>query len=370
MVALAGSPNSHRGTARPARGFSGGPSSRKSNPHRGLYGQKRGFTEGDHYIDELISYTRTKPGKASERFYAHANHLYSVAAITDAAGQVVERSKYDAHGKRTLTNSVGATLAKSAVGNDTGFTGRLDDIETGLMHFRGRKYSTSQGRFIARDRYGYVDGWQLYRGYFVPYGLDPSGYVCCYIGNGKYADRECCPDYAKSPGSCGENGNPPPGSNPPPNPNPPGGPNPPNPNPPTPPEPDPEEPPPEEPPPEEPEPWDPEVIYQDCLSACGWNVLCRLGCRVDLASDRVAADHNLDPEAHRDAVDAMHRSQEEWLNRIPTPPVGRAGQIAKKVLGAAEHTKNARRSTKDKHEKPRPGRDSEKKKQKKGWKSR
>jgi hypothetical protein len=37
---------------------------------------------------------------------------------------------------------------------------------------------------------------------------------------------------------------------------------------------------------------------------------------------------------------------------------------------AAEHTKNKRKSTYDKHTKPRPGRSSEKKKQKSNWKPR
>jgi len=40
------------------------------------------------------------------------------------------------------------------------------------------------------------------------------------------------------------------------------------------------------------------------------------------------------------------------------------------VIVYAEHTKNARPSTHDKHTKPRPGRQSKKKKQKPGWKRR
>ena len=183
MVALAAHParaaNSHRGASRPAQGFSGGQSSCKSNPHRGLYSRKCGFTEGDHYIDEPISYTRSKPGKAAERFFAHANHLYSVAAITNASGSLVERSKYDAYGKRTLTNSVNAAIATSAVGNATAFTGRSIDSETGLMYFRARMYAPTQGVFISRDPLGYVDGPSLYRSYFIPGRLDPYGLADC-----------------------------------------------------------------------------------------------------------------------------------------------------------------------------------------------
>ena len=40
---------------------------------------------------------------------------------------------------------------------------------------RARFYHAELGRFISRDPIGYVDGMNLYRGYFVPNGVDPLG---------------------------------------------------------------------------------------------------------------------------------------------------------------------------------------------------
>ena len=55
------------------------------------------------------------------------------------------------------------------------YTGRREDLETGLLFFRARFYSAQLGRFISRDPLGFVDGMSLYRAYFVPDGVDPSG---------------------------------------------------------------------------------------------------------------------------------------------------------------------------------------------------
>ena len=45
----------------------------------------------------------------------------------------------------------------------------------GLMYFRARYYDPATGEFISRDPLEYVDGMSLYRGYFVPGGVDPFG---------------------------------------------------------------------------------------------------------------------------------------------------------------------------------------------------
>ena len=67
------------------------------------------------YVDELVSYTVKKPRKSPTRFYAHANHLYSVVAITSATGSVVERWSYNAYGVPTIKNSANATIATAIV---------------------------------------------------------------------------------------------------------------------------------------------------------------------------------------------------------------------------------------------------------------
>jgi RHS repeat-associated protein len=127
------------------------------------------------YVDELVSYTTQKPRHAPARYYTYSNHLYSIAATTNAAGSVVEHYSYNAYGVQTVRNSAGVTLAKSTVGNDHRFTGYKLDAETGMYFARARMYSSKLGRFVSRDPSGYVDGYQLYRAFFAPSGNDPSG---------------------------------------------------------------------------------------------------------------------------------------------------------------------------------------------------
>jgi RHS repeat-associated protein len=112
----------------------------------------------------------TGSGANARRYYLHANHLYSIAALSDSTGTVVERYQYDAMGQRTILAANGITvLSASAYGNQIGFTGRYHDDETGLQYFRSRMYSASLGRFISRDSAGYVNGMN-----FPPFRGQPS----------------------------------------------------------------------------------------------------------------------------------------------------------------------------------------------------
>lgn len=108
-------------------------------------------------------------------YYPHANHLLSTAALTNAAGAVVERYAYSGYGSRTVMNAGGSTIPKSTVGFQRGFTGYRLDEETSLYYARWRMYDPALGRFISRDPLGYVDGSSLYAAYFAPNALDPWG---------------------------------------------------------------------------------------------------------------------------------------------------------------------------------------------------
>ncbi len=160
-----------------------------------------------------------------QRFYAHANHLYSVAALTNAAGSVVERYRYDSYGQRTVLAPDGITTrAVSSYNQQVGFTGRYEDKETKLLYFRARMYSGTLGRFIERDpnmtlpwtemnkQYkhrlgerrqlvgwmpvsmdGYQDGMLLYAAHFVPNATDPTGMSPCMGEDGNsLAGLDCC----------------------------------------------------------------------------------------------------------------------------------------------------------------------------------
>ena len=158
--------------------------STKSRPHAGagfpwrkpsrVSGAVRSYVYGS-YVDELLAILPAS-GVVGERKFVHANHLYSVAALTDNSGNVVERYRYDAYGQRTVLAADGVTVrAASSYANQYGFTGRYLDKETGLWYFRARYYSGSLGRFVSRDPLRYINGTNLYRAYFVPNYFDPLG---------------------------------------------------------------------------------------------------------------------------------------------------------------------------------------------------
>jgi RHS repeat-associated protein len=125
------------------------------------------------YIDEPL----LKTDNAGNKIYYHANNLFSIAALTDAAGNVVERYKYDPYGKQTILAADGLTVRTASLyGNPWQDRGRRTDLETGLQFYRNRMWDMNLGRFTNRDPLEYVDGCNMYQGYFVPNGVDPQGY--------------------------------------------------------------------------------------------------------------------------------------------------------------------------------------------------
>jgi len=110
-----------------------------------------------NYIDEVMTMDQ-----GGQTYYYHQNTLWSVAAVTDSAANVVERYAYDAYGCVTITDGSGIPVPDnpwgtphSTIGNPYMFTGRRLDEETGLYYYRARYYDCVKGRFLQKDPLGY-----------------------------------------------------------------------------------------------------------------------------------------------------------------------------------------------------------------------
>ena len=152
-------------------------------------GLLRDYWYGD-YIDEPI-FGRADTNDdgdfldTGEKFYYIHNTQYSVHALLDTSGDIIEVYKqYTPYGKVTVYTGDGGDGdwwdEDETTGNLTGnyylFTGRRYDPESELHYFRARMWSAERGRFISRDPLGYIDGLNLYEGYFVPNSIDPFGF--------------------------------------------------------------------------------------------------------------------------------------------------------------------------------------------------
>ncbi len=147
----------------------------------------------------------------NEIYYCHQNHLYSVEAITDEHAQIVETYNYDAYGKTFIYDAANNLIDESAISQPYNFTGRRIDNETQLYYFRARYYDVDLGRFMNRypkrvrseinyPNYamyspsaldGYMDGFNLYAGYYIPCCTDAYGMVRTresYSGHCVYCD--------------------------------------------------------------------------------------------------------------------------------------------------------------------------------------
>ncbi|MDC3379547.1 RHS repeat-associated core domain-containing protein, partial [Planctomycetota bacterium] len=88
------------------------------------------------------------------RVYVHQDARDNVVAVTDEAGALVERIRYDDFGNAEYRDAAGAVVAGDLAGNPYGFQGRRFDEETGFFYFRARYLDPAQGRFVNRDPLG------------------------------------------------------------------------------------------------------------------------------------------------------------------------------------------------------------------------
>jgi RHS repeat-associated protein len=93
---------------------------------------------------------------------SHRNQQYSITALTDGSGSVVERYAYTAYGQVTFANASGTVQAASASNNRYTYTGREWDEGLSLFHYRARMYDAVGGRFCSKDPIAYEDSYLLF----------------------------------------------------------------------------------------------------------------------------------------------------------------------------------------------------------------
>ena len=128
----------------------------------------------------------------NKNYYYHQNDLNSVDAITDSAGQLVERYQYDVFGKPVVLDAGNKIISSSLIKNQFLFTGQKYDTTVKTYSFHFRDYSPLTGTFDQRDPLGYVSNGSLYHyvennpaNLIDPYGLKPSDQVD-WVAYGKY----------------------------------------------------------------------------------------------------------------------------------------------------------------------------------------
>ncbi len=142
------------------------------------------------YIDEPIA--RRESGNLA---YFHRNQQYSIVAISNSSGAVIERYSYTAHGQPTVYDAAGTIIPAPTFGNRFTYTGREWDATIAMHYFRARWYDPLAGRFTSRDPLGYVDGMSHYISYLGLSKIDPLG---TEILGGRRELDDVYPEFVKS----------------------------------------------------------------------------------------------------------------------------------------------------------------------------
>ena len=145
------------------------------------------------YIDEPL----IKIGTGGTLYY-HRNRQYSIVALSDPTGNIVEQYAYTSTGVTTTLDATTNPIPTTTKNNPYTYTSRRLDPTLNLYYFRARWFDPQLGRFTNRDPLQYVDGMSLYRGYFLGNGtLDPSGMKIVTSDNTWFFDGivdQLCPE--------------------------------------------------------------------------------------------------------------------------------------------------------------------------------
>ncbi len=117
---------------------------------------ERSYVYGS-FIDDPI-----EMDTGGSKYYYLKDRKYSITALADESGNVIERYEYTSFGKRSIFDAGNNSIQNSQFENPYGYTGRRWDSESELWYYRNRMYSPILGRFLQRDPAGYIDGLNLY----------------------------------------------------------------------------------------------------------------------------------------------------------------------------------------------------------------
>lgn len=78
--------------------------------------------------------------------YTHTDSLGSPVAITNGAGQLLSRTRYEPYGKTAAGTNPGVGAVSTM-----GFSGHVNDAESGLVYMQQRYYDPLAGRFLSVD---------------------------------------------------------------------------------------------------------------------------------------------------------------------------------------------------------------------------
>jgi RHS repeat-associated protein len=133
------------------------------------------------YVDALVLRDRDSDGDGTldERLWLVQDANFTVTAVVDESGEVVERYIYDPFGQATVLDAAwNVRSGGSAYDWLYLHQGGRYDVTSGLYHFRHRDYSPTLGRWTSLDPLSYAAGdVNLYRtvGNNPLNSLDPSG---------------------------------------------------------------------------------------------------------------------------------------------------------------------------------------------------
>lgn len=130
---------------------------------------------GSGSIDDNLMTVRNGKG-----FFYHKDHLGSIGAITNEAGEIVQSSQYSSFGKiLSIKDKERRELGfAKALDQPFYYTGREWDNEIELYYYRARSYDPVTGRWMQKDPIGFAGGdTNLYRyvGNNPVNFIDPAG---------------------------------------------------------------------------------------------------------------------------------------------------------------------------------------------------